>query len=83
MGNAETIRGLDELNDLIAGDDNRQFTCNCKDGETRVISERRVEHKCGFRPSANYGTLYTWTTYRRVRNIAGRYNWFVDYRANE
>lgn len=56
-----------------------QFSCDCKDGETRQVSEQRVEHKCGFRPSASYGTLGIWTPYKRITNIAGRYMWLVDW----
>ncbi len=59
---------------------NEHFTCNCSDGETRVIAPDRVEHKCGFRPSASYGSLGRWTPYNRVRiNGTDRYNWFVTY----
>lgn len=61
---------------------NEQFSCNCSNGETRVISTDRVDHKCGFRSSASYGSLGVWTPYRRAKvNGTDRYNWFVDWQS--
>jgi len=61
---------------------NEHFTCDCNSGATRILSADRVEHKCGFRPSANYGTLGSWVPYRRVQiNGTDRFNWFVDYQS--
>lgn len=63
------------------------FSCNCNGGKTERVSEDRVIHTCGFRPSASYGSLGVATPYRRVQvNPAltsgeARYNWFADYSA--
>lgn len=62
--------------------ENEQFSCNCSNGETEVVSDSEVRHRCGFRPSASYGSLGVWTPYKRVKiNGTNRYRWFVDWQS--
>lgn len=64
-------------NTSAAREAGQTFSCNCSGGETHPIDATHIQHKCGFRPSASYGSLGRWTPY--VADSRGR--WWVDWQS--